>query len=380
MNSENEKNAAEIEADRELFRHLIDGIKDYAIFMIKPDGIIATWNPGVKRLLGYEEQEFVGQPFSLIFTRTDIEQGVPEAELKIAISKDRAEDERWHRKKDGSVFWASGLVTRMFDENNVLRGCTKIMQDQTAKKEFEKQLLDTTHALTLANKELSNFAGILSHDLNTPLQTVYGFANILKEKDSIDSEFEESVNYIVDGTKRMINLVSDLLRFTNAEGSVNELSETDTNAIVHQIISGLNAKIKESQASVICDDLPIVWAHEIHLGRIFQNLIENAIKYSRKDIKPLIHIGARPGKNEVIFYVEDNGIGIEPGAKDKLFILFERVKSNQDIAGKGIGLAVCKKIIKKWGGRIWIEHKNDGTIFCFSIPDLEDMSKPLAPE
>ena len=125
--------------------------------MISPDGDILTWNPGVKRLLGYEESEFVGKPFSLIFTDEDRKLNVPESELMAVEKTGKAEDERWHRRKDDTVFWANGLVTLMKDPNGTVQGFTKIMRDQTQKKQFEERMAEQANALAVANTELTNF-------------------------------------------------------------------------------------------------------------------------------------------------------------------------------------------------------------------------------
>lgn len=226
--------------ERELFHHLIDGLKDYAIFMITPDGKLGTWNPGVERILGYEEKEFIDQPFSMIFTEEDAAQGIPKFELDGAKTKGRAEDERWHKRKDGSTFWDSGLVTLIKDSQGKLKGYAKIMRNQTGKKKFEEELIDHTNALTIANRELANFAGIVSHDLKAPLQTIFGFANSLKEKTASDrqlnEESKESVDYIASGAEKMMNLVSELLKQASQPEISKELTLVNTEELVQNVL------------------------------------------------------------------------------------------------------------------------------------------------
>jgi len=353
--------------DSVLFQHLIEEIKDYAIFMIDGAGIIVTWNPGVKRLLGYDEEEFIGKPFSAIFSDDDVKVNVPEAELRTAETAGKAEDERWHRRKDGSTFWASGLVTLMKDNGRVI-GFAKIMRDQTQKKRFEEQLADQANALALANRELTNFAGVVSHDLNAPLQTVYGFANILKENPGLDSEAEVSVHHIVDGTKHMIKLVNDLLQYTVDTKDTSAVSFVDTAVLLKTILRGLEVAIREKNVTVQADALPTVWADETQLGRVFQNLIENGIKYSCSERVPEIKVRAQETDSETIFSVEDNGRGISEHEINRLFTLFERLDSTA-VLGNGIGLATCRKVVERLGGRIWVNSKvNQGSVFSFAIP------------
>jgi|GEM_PF-4009840 len=354
--------------DAALFQHLIEGIKDYAIFMIGIDGKIITWNPGVRRLLGYDENEFIGQPFSIIFTEEDRKLNIPESELKMVASTGKAEDERWHRKKDGSAFWANGLVTLMKESGETV-GFTKIMRDQTQKKHFEELLAEQANALAIANKELVNFAGVLSHDLNAPLQTVYGFANILKEQEGLDPETEESVAHIVSGTKQMLNLVKELLQYTVTPPGNETLSFVDTAAVLQEVLVSLTSTISSHKATVHTTGLPTIWGDSTQLTRVFQNLIENAIKYSAAGRTPEIKVAARNSEKETIFSVQDNGQGIEANQIGRLFTLFERLHPESEIRGKGIGLATCRKIIERLGGRMWVRSEfGKGSEFSFSIP------------
>ena len=362
--------STQFDRDTALFHHLVDGIKDYAIFMIDISGTLVTWNPGVKRLLGYDEQEFIGKSFSEIFVEEDRKLKVPEGELKTAQKDGKAEDERWHLKKDGSQFWASGLVTLMKAEDGTIQGFTKIMRDQTQKKQFEEKLAEQANTLALLNKELTNFAGVVSHDLNAPLQTVFGFANVLKTQEGLGSEAEESVEHIISGTKRMIDLVSELLEYSTVGKNEQSMAFVDTDDLLKKVTLGLNALISKSHACVQCEALPTVWGDKTQLSRIFQNLIENAIKYSDKERPTIIKIAAKDHDSETIFSIEDNGRGIEKSEMSRLFTLFERLEPDAHVPGKGIGLATCKKIIERYGGRMWVESTaGTGSTFFFSVPN-----------
>ena len=353
----------------ELGYYLLDGIRDYAIFMIKPDGNIGTWNPGVERLLGYKEDEFVGAPFSMIFTESDISAGSPHTELSTAYEKGRAEDQRWHRKKDGSVFWANGLVTLMKDDNGDFKGYAKIMRDQTAHKRFEEEIERKNVSLEIANNELKNFASVVSHDLNSPLQTMQGFANLLKGKQGLDEEVETSIGYILESTQRMSTMVNELLKDTLSAEKIDRSQTVNTNTLMDEIVRGLSEAIESSNAMINYNNLPEVWTDPILLGRVFQNLIENSIKYSKVGISPEIAISAKVQDGEVTFVLNDNGRGIPHSKVKQLFTMFERLDPSEGIQGHGIGLATCRKIIERFGGKIWAESEVDkGTTFYFRIP------------
>ena len=353
----------------ELVHHLLEEIKDYAIFMIDLEGKIVTWNPGVQRLLGYSEDSFIAQPFANLFTEADRQVNIPEAELKNALEKGRAEDERWHQKKDGSVFWASGLVTVIKNEQGFSTGFAKIMRDQTQKKQFEEEIAKNVNLLSVANKELKNFAQLVSHDLNAPLQTMYGFANLLKDQAKLEPEAEESLEYIVDGAQRMINLVHELLDYSTQENQELDVILVDSATLVGEVLRNLTARIKAKDATVAVEGAPQVWADPTQLSRVLQNLIENAIKYTPANRTPAIQVIAEEKGDDVVFEIRDNGRGMTSEEASKLFTLFERLHPEEDIPGKGIGLATCKKIIERMDGKIWVTSKeNEGSSFFFSLP------------
>jgi len=357
----------------ELFHHLIEEMKDYALFMIDTEGTIVTWNPGVKRLLGYEEAEFVGKPFSIIFTPPDLEIDIDKKELNTAATEGRANDERWHQKKDGSIFWANGLVTAVRDAGGPLKGFVKIMRDQTEKKNLETQLAVYTENLSVANKDLKNFAGIVSHDLNAPLQTMLGFASLVSKKaKGQDEEVDESLTHIMDSVRRMLGLVSELLEYATSSDKEVTIERVNSDEIVDVVISNLQASVDAHGATVTHDPLPEVAGDAIQLSRVFQNLIDNAIKYSSEGVLPKIHVSSRSTPGMIEFSVRDNGIGMSKEEMLHIFTLYERLDHSDEIAGHGIGLATCRKIVERMGGSIWVESKKgSGSTFVFSIPDSD---------
>ena len=180
----------------------------------------------------------------------------------------------------------------------------------------------------------------------------------------------------MDGTKRMINLVNELLELTTSVKGDDQLSFVDTAALLKDVLLGLSASISSSKATVHASELPTVWANHVQLGRVFQNLIENGIKYSSVSKPPEIKVTARAAESEVIFSVEDKGVGISKDHIGRLFTLFERLHPDDGLPGKGIGLSTCRKIVESFGGRMWVSSTpNIGSVFSFSVPHPDDMAQ-----
>jgi light-regulated signal transduction histidine kinase (bacteriophytochrome) len=231
------------------------------------------------------------------------------------------------------------------------------------------ELEKTKLALEQKNKELSQLTSIASHDLKDPLNTITSFAQILNEEhfDSLNKEGQEIVSYISESTKRMRSLITDLLDYGRL-GQDKIMDKVDCNKLIEEIQQDLAARIKESEAEIKYNNLPIVIGLETELRLLFQNLISNGIKFRKAEKKPLIEISAVE-KDGWTFTVEDHGIGIDPNNQKNIFSLFKRVKYLKEIEGDGIGLAHCKKIVELHQGKLWLESEpGKGSKFHFNIP------------
>ncbi|MEI6554388.1 MAG: ATP-binding protein [Paludibacter sp.] len=225
--------------------------------------------------------------------------------------------------------------------------------------------------LEAANKDLEQFAYVASHDLNEPLRMISSFTQLLerKYKDKLDQDANDYIHFVVDGATRMQKLLTNLLDFSRVSTHAKPFEQVDTKTIVGQVISILQQLITENNALITSDDLPVIKADEMQIQRVFQNLIENAIKFKKKTELPKIHITCTKQNNMVQFSVADNGIGMEMQYHDRVFMVFQRLHSVKDYPGTGIGLSVCKRIVERHGGTIWFESTvNKGTIFYFTIP------------
>lgn len=231
------------------------------------------------------------------------------------------------------------------------------------------ELMIVNNDLILANNELEQFAYAASHDLQEPLRTISNFTKVLDKKHTgyTDKESQQYLEFIINASAKMQNLISDLLNFSKIGKNV-IFASVDCNEILKEVIAEMNATIKENNAKVMSASLPVLRANEIELKRLFQNLISNGIKFHRKEITPKISISVESKEKEYVFAFSDNGIGIEEQYLDKIFVVFQRLHNVSEYPGTGLGLAICKKIVLLHGGKIWVKSKpGEGSTFYFTI-------------
>ena len=226
--------------------------------------------------------------------------------------------------------------------------------------------------LAHSNQELEQFAYIASHDLQQPLQTITGFAELLlslKSEINLEEEADEYVTPILEEGIRMQGLIKNLLEYSRVGTKRQELQPTDCNIILAETLKNIHHSIEKSQAIITHQTLPTVKADKIQLGQLLQNLISNGIKYCRPGVIPQVTISAEQKPQEWIFIIQDNGIGIKSDYFERIFQVFQRLHTVQDYPGTGIGLAICKKIVERHGGKIWVESEfGVGTTFYFTLP------------
>jgi|GEM_PF-76625 len=226
--------------------------------------------------------------------------------------------------------------------------------------------------LEQSNKELEEFAYVASHDLQEPLRMVSSYTQLLERryKDKLDQDANDFINYAVDGANRMQRLINDLLEYSRVSSKGREFTKIDISQVLGQVVSNLQYLIADNLALVTNEDLPVLSIDEIQITRVFQNLIENGIKYKKKTELPRIHISCKKKNHMYEFAVRDNGIGIDMQYHDRIFIIFQRLHKKADYPGTGIGLSITKRIIERHGGTIWFDSKeNEGTTFYFTIPE-----------
>jgi light-regulated signal transduction histidine kinase (bacteriophytochrome) len=280
-----------------------------------------------------------------------------------------AESERRYTSEDLAL--AEELAHRTALAVDNARLFADVARQRERAQKANQTLQTANQALRRANDDLEQFAYSASHDLREPLRTVAVYTQLLKRHfgDKLDSKAEAFIGYTVSGARRMEYLMKDLLTYVQAaRGADEDPAPVDANQVLHTTLANLQTAIQESGASILSDDLPLVPVHSVHLEQLFQNLIGNAIKY-RSDASPQIQVAVRRSPQEWTFHVKDNGIGIDPQYAKQVFGIFKRLHSSESYSGTGIGLAICQKIVERYGGRIWVESElGKGATFCFTLP------------
>jgi PAS domain S-box-containing protein len=348
----------------DLYRHQVREITEYAMFTLDPDGILQSWNAGVERLLGYSEEEWIGQPASIIFTPAEKAMEVCEAEMRKAQDSGSAADIRWHRRKDGTEFFANGFMNAIRDDAGALLGYVKIMSDETARKQLQDSLSES-------NAALEQFAYVASHDLQEPLRTMSSYAELLTRKytGKFDAEADRFLGFIVNASQRMSTLIQDLLEYARATTEEERPTSVALDEDLEAALTHLTQAIEESGASITHDPMPTIAVDRGQMVRLFQNLIGNALKYRKPDQIPQIHITAEQMNREWTIAIRDNGIGFDPQYASTIFAPFKRLHQPDAFPGTGVGLAISRRIVEAHGGRIWAESRpGEGAIFRFTLP------------
>ncbi len=370
---------AVLQQPEDLFRAMVEGVKDYAIFRLDPEGRVVTWNAGAERIKGYTAEEIIGRHFSLFYSAEDRAQGWPERGLREARDKGRFEIEGWRMRKDGARFWANVVITPLFDAGGRLRGYTKITRDITERKELERQLQrhaqeleQRTRELQEANGALEAFGYSVSHDLRTPLRNLQALAQALEEDyaDRLDAGGMDFCRRIIAAARKMDTLINDLLAYSRLSRSDLPLGRVDLNGVLAEAQSALADVLRESRARVVVEGrLPSVFGHRTTLVQVATNLLANALKFVAPGVRPEVRVWTEERDGFVRLWVEDNGIGIAPEHQQRIFRVFERLHGEESYPGTGIGLAIVKKGVERMGGRAGLESEvGRGSRFWVDLP------------
>ncbi len=330
------------------------------------DGYFKQLNPAWEKVLGWTNGELMSTPY-LDFVHPEDRQPTIDAAGGLAEGKTVITFENRYRCKDGSYRWISWNSYPLMEEKLIFADA----RDITERKNAEEQIARQAKELTRSNAELEQFAYVASHDLQEPLRMVASYTQLLAKRytGKLGEEADEFIGFAVDGANRMRSLINDLLTYSRVSTRGREFQPTDVDAILDQVLADHRLAVEESDTEITKDPMPTVMADEAQLAHVFLNLVGNAIKF-RGAGRPRVHIGAGRKGREWIFSVRDNGIGIDPKYFDRLFVMFQRLHGRDEYPGTGIGLAVCKKIVERHGGRIWVESgPGQGSTFYFTIPE-----------
>lgn len=352
------------------FRALAETAND-AIISADSHGNIIHFNNAAERAFGYQESDVVGKPITSLMAerfQDAHEQGLAQF---LASGESRVIGktvELTGRRKAGSEFAIEMSLASWKTDGQ--RFFTSIIRDITERKQAQDALAEKAEQLAFSNKELEQFAYVASHDLQEPLRMVASYTQLLAKRYNgrLDKDADEYIAFAVDGAKRMQGLIQDLLAYSRVGTQGTDLAPTDCEAVLARTLKTLELAAQEAVAMITHDPLPTVMADETQLGQLFQNLIGNAIKY-RNGSAPRIHVSCKPESGHWQFSVHDNGIGIDPQYAERVFVIFQRLHTRDEYEGTGIGLAVCKKIVERQGGKIWLDSQpGHGSTFYFTLP------------
>jgi PAS domain S-box-containing protein len=334
------------------------------------DGTIQWVNAAFTQLTGYTAAEAVGRNPRVVNS------GQQDAAFFQEMWQTIVAGRVWHgelvnKRKDGSLYTEEMTITPVTSTDGKITHFVAVKQDITARRRADVALQRAAAELTRSNEELQQFAYVASHDLQEPLRAVAGYVHLIETRfaDQFDDKGRQHIAGAVQGAVRMHKLITDLLELSRVGTRTRTLEPTDLNAVLAQVLHSLDAAIGETGARITVDPLPTLRADASQLAQLFQNLLGNALKF--RGAEPLaIHVGAqRQNDGQWRFGVRDNGIGIDPQYFERIFLIFQRLHTRKEYAGTGIGLAICKKIVERHGGRIWVESQpGRGSIFYFTLP------------
>jgi PAS domain S-box-containing protein len=326
-------------------------------------------SPAFERLLGYSSDDIKAMGGRIAFLEQVLggEEDILRLHSAEAVAElDRAES--WWRCKDGSLKYMEDHRTLVTENGQRVR-TDGVLRDTTLHQEARTRMEHYAEELARSNADLEQFAYVASHDRQEPLRMVTGFVELLEQRyaGQLDSDAREFIGFAADGARRMQALIRDLLAFSRVGTRGKEPVAVDANVALRQAMANLEASIRESEATVHSEDLPAVLGEELQLTQLFQNLIGNGIKF-HGDNDPVVNVSVRQEGEKAIISVSDNGIGIDPQYADRIFQIFQRLHEREQYEGTGIGLSICKRIVERLGGRIWLESTlGSGSTFHFSL-------------
>ena len=369
------------------FRLLVEEVRDYALFTMDPTGRVTSWNGGAERMLGYVEAEIVGQNFSCFFSPDDIQNLVPEKQLRKALEAGEAKDEGWRVRENREQFWADVSITALLEHVGPFGGFAIVMQDVTDRKRIAIVLEEARQERTRLQER---FLSHVSHELRTPLTAIYFFmTNVLDGVlGDLTPEQREHLTFALDNVNQLKDMVSDLLDITRVETHklIVEPRQASPVKLIAEAIStcGTNAATKNiSLRFQAAPDLPLVWADPVRVRQILINLIDNGIKFTPES--GTLTVACRPFAEDdgfVCLSVSDTGCGISPANREIVFDRLAQIKSGSGASrsGLGLGLFIARELVSGHGGRIWVEsQQGHGSTFYFTLPvfSLAKLCSPI---
>jgi PAS domain S-box-containing protein len=352
------------------FRLMIEGVRDYAIFMLSPDGVIESWNSGAQLIKGYSPAEVIGKHFSLFYRPEDLAAGKPEAELKLALAQGRAEEEGWRVRRDGSVFWANVAIAPVYDAGRELRGFVKVTRDMTERRRL--------YELEKSSKRMSEFLAMLAHELRNPLAPIRNAITILQLEPSPSPLVRSSRDMIDRQLSHMTRLVDDLLdvgRLTTGKIRF-KAEQVSYNQVVARSLEAVRP-LMDARRHRLTTDIPatpmLVQGDATRLAQVLQNLLINAAKFTPEAGQ--IELKVWQDGTQLYTSVTDTGVGLSTLALSQIFELFSQgdAQTAARESGLGIGLTLARSLVEMHGGTLSAESEGPGrgSRFTFFLPNAQ---------
>ena len=360
----------EIRAANAYNRRLLEVSLD-PLLTISADGKLTDVNRAVELVTGVPRSRLIGSSFSDYFTEPE---KAEEGYKRVLAEGEVLDYPLTIRHVSGKTTDVLYNATVYRNDNGNFQGVFAAARDITEIRRAQEEQRMLIAELARSNTDLEQFAYVASHDLQEPLRMISSYTQLLarRYKDKLDSDANEFIGFAVDGAVRLQALINSLLTYSRVGRRGNPFTEVDCHNVVAEAIVNLKAAVEESGASIETDDMPVIKGDEMQLVQLFQNLIGNSIKF-RSDESPQIKISARLEDSKWVFSISDNGIGIDPQYRDRIFVIFQRLHPREKYEGTGMGLAICKKIVERHGGKIWFESApGSGTTFFFAIPTSKE--------